>query len=63
MSAGHQKALDWLKSGPKRLLIGGQWVEAVSGRTFDTSNPATEETLTTVAEADSADIDKAAIAA
>ncbi|CAI8885329.1 MULTISPECIES: aldehyde dehydrogenase family protein [Burkholderia] len=63
ISAGHQKALDWLKSGPKRLLIGGQWVEAVSGRTFDTSNPATEETLTTVAEADSADIDKAAIAA
>ncbi|RQS24849.1 MULTISPECIES: aldehyde dehydrogenase family protein [unclassified Burkholderia] len=63
ISAGHQKALDWLKSGPKRLLIGGQWVEAASGRTFETSNPATEEALTMVAEADSADIDKAVIAA
>src|SRR5579885_106008 len=44
---------------PKKLLIGGKWVEAVSGKTFATLNPATEETLAEVAEGDAADIDKA----
>lgn len=63
VSAGHRKALDWLDSGPKRLLIGGEWVDAVSGRRFETSDPATEQVLTEVAEADSADIDRAVVAA
>ncbi|MDN8007029.1 aldehyde dehydrogenase family protein [Burkholderia multivorans] len=45
------------------MLIGGKWVHAVSGKTFDTINPATEEVLATVAEADSADIDAAVVAA
>jgi phenylacetaldehyde dehydrogenase len=44
---------------PKKLLIGGKWVDAVSGKTFATVNPATEETLAQVAEGDAADIDKA----
>ncbi|MBV8771523.1 MAG: aldehyde dehydrogenase family protein [Deltaproteobacteria bacterium] len=44
---------------PKKLLIGGKWVEAASGKTFATLNPATEETLAQVAEGDSTDIDKA----
>jgi phenylacetaldehyde dehydrogenase len=60
---GYQKALDWLASGPKGLLIGGRWVDAVSGKTFETLNPATERTLTLVAEADSTDVDKAVAAA
>lgn len=34
-----------------KLLIGGKWVEAVSGKTFGTRNPATEEIITQVAEA------------
>jgi len=63
LSAGHLKALQWLKSGPKRLLIDGRWVDARSGRTFETINPATEEVLATVAEADSADVDAAVVAA
>jgi acyl-CoA reductase-like NAD-dependent aldehyde dehydrogenase len=63
LTPGHQKALDWLKAGPKRLLIGGRWVDAISGKTFETLNPATEEVLTSVAEADSADIDAAVAAA
>jgi acyl-CoA reductase-like NAD-dependent aldehyde dehydrogenase len=62
-AAGYHQALDWLKSGPKRLLIGGHWVPAVSGKTFETVNPATEETLAHVAEADVADIDAAVAAA
>jgi aldehyde dehydrogenase (NAD+) len=48
---------------PGRLFIGGEWVEAVSGERFETVNPATEEVLTTVAEADAADVDRAVAAA
>jgi phenylacetaldehyde dehydrogenase len=44
---------------PKKLLIGGKWVDAGSGKTFSTLNPATEEVLAQLAEGDSADIDKA----
>ncbi|XAH21994.1 aldehyde dehydrogenase family protein [Xylophilus sp. GW821-FHT01B05] len=62
-SPEYQKALAWLESGPKRLLIGGQWVDAQSGKTFDVVNPSTEKVLTRIAEADSADIDLAVIAA
>ena len=63
VSPGHQKALDWVGAGTKRLLIGGEWVNAVSGKTFETVNPATEETLTLVAEADRLDVDAAVLAA
>ena len=31
-----------------KLLIDGQWVEAASGKTFETLNPATEEKLADV---------------
>ena len=48
-----------LKSG--RLLIDGQWVE--TSKHFDTINPATGEVLTQIAEASSADIDRAVSAA
>ena len=63
ISPGLQRALDWIQSGPKRLLIGGEWVDAKSGKTFETTNPATEQLLTVVAEADSADVDAAVAAA
>src|SRR3977135_3926999 len=46
-----------------QLLIDGQWVDAESGKTFSTPNPATGETLAEVAEADKPDIDKAVAAA
>jgi aldehyde dehydrogenase (NAD+) len=46
-----------------QLFIDGQWVDAESGKTFTTPNPATGETLAEVAEADKADIDKAVAAA
>ena len=50
---------------PRRyqLFIGGEWVDAESGQTFTTPNPATGATLAEVAEADKADIDKAVAAA
>jgi aldehyde dehydrogenase (NAD+) len=47
----------------KRMLIDGQWVDAQSGKRFDTHNPATGELLATVAEGDTADIDRAVAAA
>jgi hypothetical protein len=43
----------------KRLLIDGNWVEAASGKTFESLNPATGEILATVAEGDTIDIDRA----
>jgi acyl-CoA reductase-like NAD-dependent aldehyde dehydrogenase len=48
---------------PKLLLIGGKWVPAKSGKTFETINPATEEVLAHVAQADQADVDEAVKAA
>ncbi|HEV3397834.1 MAG TPA: aldehyde dehydrogenase family protein, partial [Actinomycetes bacterium] len=45
------------------LLIGGRWVEPVSGKRFKTINPATEEVLAEVAEAGEEDVDAAVRAA
>jgi acyl-CoA reductase-like NAD-dependent aldehyde dehydrogenase len=44
---------------PKQLLIGGKWVAAKSGKTFETINPANEEVLALAAEGDKADVDEA----
>jgi aldehyde dehydrogenase (NAD+) len=52
-------ALAFLKSSPKKLLIGGKWVAAKSGKTFETLNPSNEEVLALVAEGDKADVDEA----
>jgi aldehyde dehydrogenase (NAD+) len=41
------------------LFVDGDWAEPRSGRWFDTVNPATEEKLAEVAEADEADVDAA----
>jgi aldehyde dehydrogenase (NAD+) len=46
-----------------KLLIDGKWVDAASGKTFETVNPATGDVIAKVAEADKADVDKAVIAA
>src|SRR3982751_1349709 len=46
-----------------QLFIDGKFVDAESGKTFMTPNPATGQTLAEVAEADKADIDKAVEAA
>jgi aldehyde dehydrogenase (NAD+) len=44
-------------------FIGGRWVPAISGRTFETINPATEEVIAQVAEGDEADVKLAVEAA
>lgn len=44
-------------------FIGGRWTPSVSGKTFDTINPATEEVIAQVAEGDKEDVDLAVAAA
>ncbi len=46
-----------------KLLINGKWVDAASGKTFATYNPATGEVLAHVAAGDKEDIDRAVKAA
>ena len=53
----------FLDGAPKRMLIGGHWVAAASGKTFETRNPATGELLAVVPEGDREDIDRAVAAA
>ena len=48
---------------PRKMLIDGKWVNAASGKTFPTYNPATGEVLAQVAEGDRQDIDLAVKAA
>ncbi|CAN5254862.1 aldehyde dehydrogenase DhaS [soil metagenome] len=47
----------------KQLLIDGKWVDAESGKTFETRNPATDQVIGKVAEGSKADVDKAVKAA
>jgi len=47
----------------KKMLIDGKWVAAVSGKHFESRNPATGELLATVAEGDAEDINRAVTAA
>ncbi|HEX9885530.1 MAG TPA: aldehyde dehydrogenase family protein [Longimicrobiales bacterium] len=46
-----------------RLWIGNEWVDAASGATFQSVNPATDEVLAEVAAGDAADVDRAVEAA
>src|SRR3974390_396483 len=50
-------------TGEVRMLIGGDLVEATSGKTFDNINPATEEVLGPVADASAHDMQEAISAA
>ena len=52
-----------LESVPTRLLIGGEWVDASGGATFEVLNPADEQVLASVADATPADGERALAAA
>ena len=58
-----QSSVHSFLSGSKKMLIGGEWVDAASGKTFPTLNPATGEVLTHVPHGESEDIDRAVRAA
>jgi aldehyde dehydrogenase (NAD+) len=46
-----------------KMLINNRWVDSISGKTFETINPATGDIIARVAEADAADVDVAVKAA
>ena len=56
------EALEFLRE-PKQLFIGGKWVDAASGKTFATLDPARDEEITQVPLAGPEDIDRAVVAA
>jgi phenylacetaldehyde dehydrogenase len=58
----HQQVLTFV-SKPRKMLIDGKWLEAASGNTFPTYNPATGEILAHVAEGNGTDVDRAVTAA
>lgn len=53
----------FLAQSPKKLLIGGKWVEARSGKTFASIDPTDESVLAHSALGEAADIDAAVAAA
>ena len=58
------EAHDYIKLQPRyQLFIGGKFVAPRSGKYFDSINPATEEKLAEIAEADAHDVDLAVKAA
>src|SRR5258708_13347482 len=50
-------------SMPRKNLINGKWVDAVSGKTFPVYDPSTGDVMARVAEADAADVNLAVKAA
>lgn len=55
--------IPWLSGGSRKLLIGGKWQDAASGRTLPTFDPATGRHLADLAAGDAADADLAVTAA
>src|SRR6266576_3464078 len=51
------------KREPGKLFINGEFVDALSGKTFTTHYPATADVITTIAEAGKEDVDLAVKAA
>src|SRR6267154_1789502 len=52
------RVASWLRR-PKLNLIGGKWVPAASGKTFDVFNPAEASVIARVPDSDKEDIDRA----
>lgn len=67
MSIAYDYSHDTIRDGAvvlrKQLLIDGRHVESVSGRTFNTLNPATGEVIATISEGNEADVERAVAAA
>jgi phenylacetaldehyde dehydrogenase len=53
----------FIRGRTQRMLIDGKWVEAASGKTFTTYDPATEEPLAEVPAGEKEDVDRAVRAA
>lgn len=58
-----QPVRNFISSGPKKLLIDGEWGEAAAGAVFATHDPATGEKVTDVAHGTAEDVNRAVAAA
>ena len=63
MTVTIDQSVEQFIAAPRQMFIDGQWVDAASGKTFETPNPATGQTLARVAEGDAEDINRAVLAA
>ena len=63
MTVTLDRSVEEFIGAPRQLFIDGQWAEAASGKTFETPDPATGETLARVAEGEAEDINRAVKAA
>src|SRR5260370_17927410 len=63
MTVTLDRSVEEFIGAPRQLFINGQWADAASGKTFETPNPATGETLARIAEGDAEDINRAVAAA
>jgi phenylacetaldehyde dehydrogenase len=63
MTVTLDQSVETFIAAPRQLFINGEWTDAASGKTFETPNPATGETLARVAEGDAEDINRAVRAA
>src|ERR1700741_4613319 len=59
MTVTADRSVEEFTATPRQLFIDGSWVPAASGKTFETPDPSTGETLAQVAEGDAEDIDRA----
>jgi acyl-CoA reductase-like NAD-dependent aldehyde dehydrogenase len=63
LDALSEPTLDFIRRSPQSLLIGGERVPAADGRTFETLDPATGNTICEVAHAGAEDVERAVAAA
>ena len=63
MTVTIDRSVEEFTAVPRKLFIDGQWSDAASGKTFETPDPATGQTLAQVAEGDAEDINRAVRAA
>src|SRR6202162_2027181 len=63
MTVTLDRSVEEFIGAPRQLFIGGQWADAASGKTFETPNPATGETLAHGAGGEAEDITRAVKAA
>src|ERR1700722_4437626 len=54
---------EFLANQPLKMYIGGHWLDAADGKTFETRDPGTGQVLARVAAGDKADVDRAVEAA
>ena len=63
MTTLNPEVTQFLSTQPLKLFIGGRWVAAQSGKTFETSDPGEGQVLAMIAAGEAADVDAAVVAA